>query len=137
MGLSKVKKLTKNCDVCRKEFITLPSHNSKFCSRQCSYISKVNKITKNCKVCQREFTTKLSEDAKFCSQKCWGVSMTTEFKDISRIKQLTEATIDGIDFSTIPIFELDDSSINDIFNLDVINACNIDGDISAFALKKN
>lgn len=87
----------------------------------------------NCEICDTLFETIPSNKRKYCSRKCYVISTTLEFKDTQKIRQLAELTLDGIDLNAIPLSELSESDINDIFKLDIINALGIDADM--FALK--
>lgn len=70
-------KLTKICEICKKEFITF-NKDAMFCSRNCYNIYK-NSLTPKikCVNCGIEFkTTKVDLDRgrKYCSKKCFGIA---------------------------------------------------------------
>ena len=63
-------KITKKCITCGKTFTTYPSHNCKYCSREC----RKNEIIRKCLTCNKILITCPSQNHKYCSRKCYVVS---------------------------------------------------------------
>lgn len=60
-----------NCCTCKKDFITRPWRQSKFCSRDCFYKREGKKRdVKKCLKCNKDFTKNDKLTYKFCSREC-------------------------------------------------------------------
>lgn len=65
----------KNCLLCNKEFITIPSHNYDFCSQKCANQSRCITHIRNCERCNKEFVLdniayEKRGGGRFCSREC-------------------------------------------------------------------
>lgn len=68
-------KFVKQCEKCNNNFITIPSHNYSFCSKQCANQSRSIIYIRNCKRCKKEFILdniayEKRGNGKFCSVEC-------------------------------------------------------------------
>ena len=69
--------VTRNCDVCGKEYSRQVGKNSipKTCSKECRYKlshqTTKKTVERHCKVCGSAFTTTPGNDKQYCSKKCW------------------------------------------------------------------
>lgn len=94
-GKAKRTSYKKRCKGCNKTFVTKPSANSKFCSKNCVNQNakgrlKVNRIEKCCEFCGNKFKITPSKEqiriktlgvgARFCSSKCVGAFKSAQFK---------------------------------------------------------
>jgi intein-encoded DNA endonuclease-like protein len=69
------KSFEKNCKLCCKKFITIPSHNYDFCSTKCSNGIRSKEYKRNCKRCKKEFILEnISYEKRggglYCSTEC-------------------------------------------------------------------
>lgn len=138
----RIKKITKNCKQCKKSFESSPRLNAICCSLKCRGIERSIELDKirliiHCEVCKTSFKTPPNKIRKFCSQKCYHISKTDEFINTQKLRQLTEATIDSVDFANLPPSETEFTNwqIEDIFKLDIINTMDIGDDVTTFSLK--
>lgn len=117
-GLSKRKKIKKECPVCKTLHETKPSENAKYCSRKCSSIGLSNREEIKCPVCKELHIVKKGQNRKFCSLKCARIMRYTDFKEV----ELFNESIDKIIYnSNTNEIEWDTSTIEDIFNLSNID----------------
>lgn len=95
-GQAKKTSYKKKCEECGGTFETKPSHDGKFCSKDCSYQNarrtgkmKVDRIEKCCEFCGEKFSItpgaerkrikQFGVGAKFCSPKCMGAYKSSQF----------------------------------------------------------
>jgi len=65
-------KITRECKVCNKNFLSYPSQNNSFCSKKCKIASQIKLTTNNCLLCNITFEAKPSRiNEFFCSRKCF------------------------------------------------------------------
>lgn len=67
-------KATRNCEMCGKEFVCIPSAKTKYCSRECFGKNKKKVFDaweiKICKECEKEFKAYKYRNVIFCSNLC-------------------------------------------------------------------
>lgn len=72
--------INKQCIICKKYFLTYPSHDKKLCSIQCAYKNRKGKpswnkgtakvVIQKCNICEKEFSKRKGDHKKYCSEKC-------------------------------------------------------------------
>lgn len=83
--------ITKICEVCKKEFVTVPSSSKQFCcSRKCQSIKKKKEIQKSiCNFCGELYISKAhKKHTSFCSKKC-----ASKFRWDNHIKKIRPSQV--------------------------------------------